>query len=60
MNLKGFGRKWSWPNLSHYPGIYLEGFRKTMENLSQDSEFPGQELNTGPPQYEVGMLTTQP
>jgi hypothetical protein len=60
MNLKGFGRKWSWPNLRYYPDIYLEGFRKTMENLSQDSQFSGQDLNPGPPQYEVGMLTTQP
>jgi hypothetical protein len=27
--LIGFGRKQSWPNLRHYPGILLEGLRKT-------------------------------
>jgi hypothetical protein len=31
-NWKGFGRKWSWPNLRYYPGIHLEGLRKTTEN----------------------------
>jgi hypothetical protein len=26
--LKRRGRKWSWPNLRYYPGIFLEGLRK--------------------------------
>jgi hypothetical protein len=29
MNWKGYGRKWSWPNLRYYPGIFLEGLWKT-------------------------------
>jgi hypothetical protein len=32
MNLKGYGRKRSWPNLRYYPEIYLEGLRKTTKN----------------------------
>jgi hypothetical protein len=34
MNWKGFGRNWSWPN----QGIFLEGFRKRIKTLSQDSK----------------------
>jgi hypothetical protein len=37
MNRKVHGRKWPWPNLRYYPGICLEGLRKTMRNLSQHS-----------------------
>jgi hypothetical protein len=33
MNWKGHGRKWSWPNLRYYPGIFLEGLRKNMKEL---------------------------
>jgi hypothetical protein len=51
MNWKGCGRKRSWPNLRYYPGICLEGLRKTTKNLSQDSR--------SPPEYEAGELTTQ-
>jgi hypothetical protein len=29
MSWKGFGNKWSWPNLRYYPAICLEGLRKT-------------------------------
>jgi len=32
MNWKGCERKWSWPNLRYYPGICLEGLRKTTKN----------------------------
>jgi hypothetical protein len=35
MNLKAYG-KWLWPNLRYYPGIFLKGWRKAMEKLSQD------------------------
>jgi hypothetical protein len=31
MNWKGYERKLSWPNLSYYTGISLEGLRKTMK-----------------------------
>jgi hypothetical protein len=54
MNLKGYGRKRSWPNLKYYPGISLEGLRKTTENLSQDNLSPGRDLNSGPLEYEAG------
>jgi hypothetical protein len=37
MNLKGFGRKRSWPILRYYLGIHLEGLRKTTKDLNQDS-----------------------
>jgi hypothetical protein len=30
---KIYGRKWLWTNLRCYPGIGLEGLRKTMKNL---------------------------
>jgi hypothetical protein len=60
MNWKGFGRKLSWCNRRYYPGICLEGLRKTTKNLSQDSQSLGQDLNPGPPKYNAGVLTTQP
>jgi hypothetical protein len=57
MNWKGFERKRSWPNLRYYPNICLEGLRKTTKIPSQDSRFPGRDLNPGPPEYEAGVLT---
>jgi hypothetical protein len=30
------------------------------ENLNQDSRPPGRDLNSAPPKYEAGVLTTQP
>ena len=35
------------PNLRHYPGIYLEGMRRTTNYLGQDSRCLGRDLNTG-------------
>jgi hypothetical protein len=32
MNWKGKGKKRLWPNLRYYPGIFLEGMRKTTKN----------------------------
>jgi hypothetical protein len=29
-NWKGSEGKWSWPNLRHYPGIFLNELRETM------------------------------
>jgi hypothetical protein len=52
MNGKGFGRK------RYYPGIRLEGQRKTTLNLNQDSR--GRDLNPGPPGYEARALSTRP
>jgi hypothetical protein len=30
MNLKVLKRKWPWPNLTYYTGIYLEELRKVV------------------------------
>jgi hypothetical protein len=47
--------------LRYYPGIHLEGLKKSKKNLNQDSRSPGgREENPGPPEYEVGVLTTRP
>jgi hypothetical protein len=46
--------------LRYYPGIRLEGLRKTTKILNQDSLSPGRDLNPGPPEYEAGVLTTRP
>jgi hypothetical protein len=43
MNWKEYGRKLSWPNLRYYPGICLEGLKKT-KNLSEESQYPGRDL----------------
>jgi hypothetical protein len=34
VNWKGFGRKWSFPNVRYYPIIHLEGLRKTVKSQS--------------------------
>jgi hypothetical protein len=57
MKWKVCGRKRLGPNLRYYPGIYLE---ENYENLSQDSEAPGQDLNAGSPEYEAGVLIIRP
>jgi hypothetical protein len=46
--------------LRYYPGICLEGLRKTTKCLGQDSWSLGQDLNPEPPEYEAGMLTIRP
>jgi hypothetical protein len=56
-NRKEHERKRSWPDLC-YPEISPEGVRKTTRNLSQDSRSPGRDLNTSPPEYKAGILTT--
>jgi hypothetical protein len=54
-NVEGSGRG---PVLRYYPGICLEGLRKTTKNLSQNNQFPGRDFNPGPPEYEIRVLTT--
>jgi hypothetical protein len=46
--------------LRYNPGIHLEGLRKTMKNLNQVSRSWGRDLNTDPPEYDSGVLTTRP
>jgi hypothetical protein len=45
-------------NLRYYPSICLEGLRKTMKNLNQESWSLGRDLNPGSLKYKAGMLTT--
>jgi hypothetical protein len=42
----------------NYPNICLEGQRKITRNFSRDMRPPGRDLSPGPPEYEVGVLTT--
>jgi hypothetical protein len=58
LNWKGGARKWSWPKLRYYPGIWPKRLRKTKRN-SQDSQPHDRYLNPGPPQYEAGVPTAQ-
>jgi hypothetical protein len=60
MNWKGYERKRSWRNLRYYPSICPQGLRRTTKGLGQDSRSAGQDLNPGPPEYEAGVLVTQP
>jgi hypothetical protein len=62
MNCKGFGRKWSRPNFKvlGYPGIPLEGLRKTTKPLNQNSRSPGPRIEPGTSRIEAGMLTIRP
>jgi hypothetical protein len=45
-----------------YPGMYMEGLRKTMKFLTQDIGllFPDRDLDPRPPEYESGVPTTRP
>jgi hypothetical protein len=38
----------------------MEGLKKTMENLIQDSRYSGQDLNPEPPEYEAALTTSWP
>jgi hypothetical protein len=41
--------------------MYLSGeTEENHETLSQDSRSTRRDLNRGPPEYEVGVLTTRP
>jgi hypothetical protein len=42
--------------LRYYPGICLEGLRKTTKKTRQYIRSPGRDLNPGPPEYEVGEI----
>jgi hypothetical protein len=46
--------------LGYDTGIFLDGLRKTMKSLDQDSQSQGRDLNLGPPEYKAGVLTTWP
>jgi hypothetical protein len=46
--------------LRYYPGICLEGLRKAMRNLDQDSQSLGLRTKPGSPEYGILVLTTRP
>jgi hypothetical protein len=56
-NVKGFGRKRSWPNFLVLSRYLLGGTKKNTKTLSKDSRSPGSDFIPGPPEYEV-VLTT--
>jgi hypothetical protein len=48
MNWKGFRRKWPWANRGTIPG----GTEGNHKKPSQDSRYPGRDLNRAPPEYQ--------
>lgn len=62
LNWKGCIRERSWANLiyDYYPGISLEGQRKTAKTLSQDSWFLGPDFIPELPEYEAAVITIRP
>jgi hypothetical protein len=47
----------NWTEERRYcPGLCLEGLRKTMKNLNQDSHSLSHDLTMAPPEYETGAL----
>jgi hypothetical protein len=48
------------PNLKYCLRVWLEGLRKSSENLSQDCRSEGRYLNSRLLEYKAEMLTTQP
>jgi hypothetical protein len=46
--------------LRYYPGIRLEGLRKTRKTSIRIAVLRGRDLKPGPLEYEAGVLTTQP
>jgi len=50
MNLKGFGKKRSWQNIRHYPGIFLNLLRKAIKFSGRISSVL-EEIGTKGPEY---------
>jgi hypothetical protein len=59
-NRKGCGRKYSQPDLRDYLGSCLEGLRKSIKTLEQDSLSLGWEFNLRCLKYKAGLPTTRP
>jgi hypothetical protein len=59
MPSKGYGRKWSWPNLRYYPCICLEKLRKITKTSVRTSGLRAK-IWTGDLKYEAGVLTARP
>jgi hypothetical protein len=43
--------------LKYYPGIRLEGLRRTTKTSIRIAGRRGRDMNPGPPEYEAGVLT---
>jgi hypothetical protein len=48
----------TWPNLRYYPGICLEGLRKTTQTPIRAASLQSR-FEPGPREYEAGVLTIQ-
>jgi hypothetical protein len=59
MNWNGCERNRSRPNVRYYPGICLEGLKKTTKPINEDSRSLSSDLNLGPPKYEAWVLTSR-
>jgi hypothetical protein len=46
--------------LRYYTDIRLEGLRKTTKTSIRTAVCRGRESKAGPPEYEVGVLSTRP
>jgi hypothetical protein len=53
---EGYG--WKHRDLIYFPGVSLDGVRKSTKNLSPDGSSPGRDLNQGPLEYKTGMQAT--
>jgi hypothetical protein len=60
MNWKSFVRQRSWHDFKVISQHSLGGTEENHKSLSQDSRFPGRDLNSVSPEYEAGVLTSQP
>jgi hypothetical protein len=60
MGWKWFGSKKLQPNFKGLPWNLPGGTKENHENLSQDSQSLGRDLNPGPPEYEADVLTDWP
>jgi hypothetical protein len=59
MNLKGYGRKRSLPNLRYNPSFACREWGKPRKTaVSKLSS--GRDMSSGPPKYEAGLLISQP
>jgi hypothetical protein len=60
MNWKEFGRKRPWPNFKLLSWHSPRRTEENHENLNQDIQSPGRDMNPGPSEYEAVVLTTRP
>ena len=59
MSRRGEGEKQLWPYLRYHLGSCLKNLRETTEE-PQLGYLPDEELDLGPPAYQLGILSTRP